>query len=82
MNKPFIQCVSFLFITGYQFGDWLFCFIYEYSRGGQTVVHFQIFGDPLAFDKNQHFAVFLCCTVRNWNYYFIEKKLLFSRGYF
>ena len=44
------------------------------NRGGQTaarrqqVAHFQIFGSSLAFDKNQHFAVFLCWAVRNWDY--------------
>ena len=25
------------------------------------------YSNPLAFDKNQHFTVFWCCAVRNWD---------------
>ena len=45
-----------------------------YTRGRQTagrgpqVPHFRIVGSPLSFDKDQHFAIFLCCAVRNWDY--------------
>ena len=48
------------------------CYIYERwvitAANGLQVGHFQLFGGLLAFDKNQHFAVFSCCAVSGWDY--------------